>query len=139
MGSPDMSKLAAPAQRAVRASFPGLAISYDDPPKPIVTIAPVHADFGAIEILDDSFELTVYCGSFTHVHISNYDDGISDEERTERIVGSLVEFLADVFSDRLEFWGSHRTGGGCRLRGQPSHLPRILRGESAVRWSGSNE
>jgi hypothetical protein len=134
-----MSKLAAPVQRAIGANFPGLTISYDEPPRPIVTIEPVSAHFGPIEIVDDDFEITVNCGRFTHVHISNYDDGISPEERTERLVESLLEFLTDVFSDRLDFWGTHLGGGGCRLRDQPSILPRILGGQGVFTWSGTDQ
>jgi hypothetical protein len=109
-----MSETAVLAQREVRAAFPGLTLSYSEPPAPIITVAPACSDFGAIEILDGEFEFTVYCGRFTHAHVANQDDGILSHKPSERVVERLLEFLTDLFTDRLESWGSH--GGGCALR-----------------------
>ena len=131
-----MSKLGDAAKAAVRENFPDIQARYDELPAPIVTIQPTHPDFGAIEILDADQEITVTCGNFTHVHLDNYDEGISTQERERRIVARLVSFLADVFSDRMEFWGSHRGMGGCRARGSQGAVSRALVGTTAFVWSG---
>jgi hypothetical protein len=94
-----------------------------------VVFLAAHRDVGDIEIQDDGNELTVTVGKFTHTHFANYDEGISDSERAERIVNDLVAFLEDVFADRVEFFGSHRTGGGFRPRGAES-------GSDLYVWSG---
>ena len=131
-----MSHLSEKTREAVQLNFPGVSTSYGESPDPIVTIDAIHPAFGRIEVVDDKFELTVYCGNFTHVHLSNYEKGISSEERDKRIVADLVEFLADVFSDRMEFWGSHRGGGGCRVRGSESSLSQHVMEGDIIRWSG---
>jgi hypothetical protein len=111
-----MSELTTLAKHAVQENFPDLAVSFGEPPNVIVTVAPKHPEFGPIEVMDDEVEFTVYCGRFTHVHLSNYDDGITPAERRGRLVESLIAFLREVFADRMVFWGSHRGGGGCRQR-----------------------
>lgn len=131
-----MSELTELTRQAVRDSFPGLIVSHGGESGGIITIPPVHPEFGALEVLDDEDELTVHCGRFTHVHLSNYDEGISREERHRRIVARFVEFLRNVFADQYEFWGSHRGGGGCRLRGTQGLVSRVLIGEAAFTWSG---
>jgi hypothetical protein len=131
-----MSNLSDMTKEAVRLNFPDSIVNYGDSPAPVVTIAPVCPEFGAIEIIDDEFELTVSCGNFTHVHLSNYDDGISTDERERRIVASLVAFLSDVFADRYEFSGSHRGGGGCRIRGSQGAVSTLLLGSATFAWSG---
>ncbi len=109
---------------------------YGESPDPIVTFDAIHPDFGRLEVADDQFELTIYCGNFTHIHLSNYEKGIPSEERDERIVADLVAFLADVFADRVEFFGSHRGGGGCRVRGAQGSLPPFLSEGEIFTWSG---
>jgi hypothetical protein len=131
-----MSNLSDMTKEAVRREFPDLRVSFGEPPDPIVTIAPMHPDFGTIEVIDEEVELTVNCGNFTHGHLSNYDEGISTDERDKRIVASLVTFLSDVFADRVEFWGSHRGGGGCRLRGSQGRVSRLVIGGATFTWSG---
>jgi hypothetical protein len=131
-----MSHLSEETRKAVQLTFPNVRISYGESPDPIITFHAIHPDFGSIEVVDDGFELTVYCGNFTHIHLGNYDKGSSREERDKRIVADLVEFLAAVFSDRMEFWGSHRGGGGCRLRETQSSLPELVSGGGIFTWSG---
>jgi len=131
-----MSKLSQATKHAVAHNFPSLALTYGEEPDPIVTIAPAHPDFGPIEVMDDEFEITVNCGRFTHVHLSNDDEGIDQEERNRRIVAALISFLRDIVADRMEFWGSHRGGGGCRLRGSQGPFSKLIFGPPTFVWSG---
>jgi len=132
-----MSELTTLARQAVRAAYPDLATSYGEPPDPIITIPPAHPEFGPLEIMDDEIELTVNCGRFTHVHLSNYEEGITSEVRARRIVADLVEFLGDVFADRMEFWGTHAGGGGCHLRDASPGISRFwVRSREVFTWSG---
>lgn len=132
-----MTTLSALAKHAVQVNFPGLAMSYGEPPEAIITVEPVHPDFGPVEVLDDEVELTVHCGRFTHVHLSNFDEAITPEERNARIVADLIDFLRDVFADRVEFWGSHRSGGGCRVRHSQGPVSQFLGvADAEFTWSG---
>jgi hypothetical protein len=83
-----------------------------------VTFVAAHTDFGDIEIHDDGHELTVVFGRFTHSHVGNYDEGINESERAERIADQCVCLLDDVFAERVEFFGSHQEGGGFGPRGE---------------------
>jgi hypothetical protein len=87
-----------------------------------VVIPAVSESFGNIEILDEGEELTIYFGHFTHSHFSN------------PLVA--VACLHDVFSDKLEFYGSHKAGGGFSLRGSNPKGSATERDTQV--WSGHN-
>ena len=134
-----MSDLSKQTKKALQHRFPHSAVTYDEGPGPIATIAPIYPEFGVVEVIEGADELTVNCGNFTHVHLSNYDEGISPEERNQRVVASLIDFLSDVFADRIEFWGSHRGIGGCRRReSQDPGLEFESKGATFT-WSGPTE
>lgn len=96
----------------LRRHFPDRPFQPGTPPNSVLTFPAKHPDVGAIEIHDDGNELTLYLGNFTHSHISNYDEGISDDDKAKEIIESAVAFLSEVFNDRVIFWGSHKGGGG---------------------------
>jgi hypothetical protein len=99
-----------------------------------VTFPAAHPDFGDIEIQDDGHELTVSFGRFTHSHVANYDEGISEAERAERIAEECTSLLEDVFADRLEFFGSHEKGGGFGPRGERHDF--LAQKGAVFVWSG---
>jgi hypothetical protein len=94
---------------------------------PAATFPAIHPEVGDLVIQDDGDELTVYVGNFTHVHFDNVDDTLA--------------FLEDVFADRMEFFGSHLGGGGCRKRaGKPRGVvSKALLGRRTYVWSGPVE
>lgn len=104
----------------------------------IVVFPAKHSDVGNLEVYDDGDELTVYVGSFTHVHFNNYDEGLTEAERAERIAGDVVGFVEDILADRIEFYGSHHGGGGCRYRDEqpPGLLSMLAHGKKKYVWSG---
>jgi hypothetical protein len=85
--------------------------------EPAATFPAVHPDVGDLVIRDDGDELTIYVGNFTHVHFDSVDETLT--------------FLDDVFADRMEFFGSHLGGGGCRHR-----TAKALLGTRTYVWSG---
>lgn len=104
----------------------------------LVVFPAAHPEVGAVEIYGDEDELTVVLGRFTHTHFGNFDEGLTEPERSERIAHDVEEFLADLFADKIELYGSHLGGGGWRSvdekpRGFVSRL--ILGGKTYV-WSG---
>ncbi len=120
------------------ANFPNRAMRLTPDHAPEVVFPAAHPDVGDIEIHDDGDELTVVLGKFTHTHFGNYDDDISEAERAEKICHAVVEFLQDVFTDQIEFYGSHKGGGGCQLRGRKpcGLLSRASLGGQTFVWSG---
>lgn len=97
-----------------------------------------HPDVGDLEIFDDGNEVTVLIGRFTHAHFDCYDKGVSESEKVTRICDDVVDFLEELFADRLELYGSHSRGGGCRaIRGKKRGvLSRALFGRDSFVWSG---
>ena len=105
---------------------------------PFAVFPAAHPDVGDIAISDEGDEVTVALGNFTHCHFANYDQGIDDAARVRRIGESQVEFLEDLFADRIEMYGSHRGGGGSRrISAEPRGvLSKALFGRKTYVWSG---
>jgi hypothetical protein len=102
----------------------------------VVTFPAKHAAVGSVEVHDDAEELTVYAGSFTHLHFSSYDSSLSKQQAAERIADDALLFLIKLFEDRIVMWGSHAGRGGCYEReAGPSSIFSFSRGQEYV-WSG---
>jgi len=79
-----------------------------------------NADIGKIEVQRDEHddkESIVSIGEITHGHFNCYEDELSGEEKQQRVVNNVMNFLESIFLDRIEFYGSRGSGGGWRLRG----------------------
>jgi hypothetical protein len=121
----------------LRDKFPERGLRLDPNARAFAVFPAIHPEVGDIEICDDGDELTVMVGNFTHYHLGNHDEGIDDQERQRRIIKTLVEFLDELFSDQVEMYGSHATGGGFGRRGHRSgkHGWMLLSRRTYV-WSG---
>ena len=121
----------------LKEEFPEREFQFSNPPGPAVTIPPDCAEVGAIEIYDEDDELTLYLGRFTHTHFSPYNyTGFSEDELVAELVEDTVQFLQDVFSDKVVFWGAHESSGGTyRIDRPPSKSP-IKRWGPRYVWSG---
>jgi hypothetical protein len=121
----------------LKSRFAGRPVTVGSPPGPIATFPAAHPDVGDLVIHDDGDELTLYVGNFTHVHFNNYDEALAEEERSQRIAEELVAFLEDVFAERVEFFGSHGGGGGCRGRTKERVVvSKLFFGAQTYVWSG---
>lgn len=89
--------------------LPSLEIRTGAPDRSIV-IPAAHQAVGEVTIVDDGDEFTVYIGTITHGHFSDYD-AATPEERARTIVDSLVWFLEDLVADRVLIWRSNGSGG----------------------------
>lgn len=69
---------------------------------------------GNIEVQDDLHELIVSVGNFTHGHFDCYNDSLSQEQQHKEIADDVLAFLADVFTDKIEFYRAAHGGGGWR-------------------------
>ena len=118
--------------------FSGRPIVIGTGSQPTATFPAVHPDVDDLIVQDDGDELTIYVGRFTHVHLGNYDEGVTENEREQRIVEETLAFLDDIFADRIEFFASRFGSGGCRKRdGKPRGVvSKLLLGPRSYVWSG---
>lgn len=97
----------------------------------------IHHNVGDLKIHDDGDEITIYAGSFTHGHFSNYEKDLSREEAAKKISEDVIAFLEATFADKVVFWGSH-AGGGWRRFNEPQK--QICRDPAEIKgkyvWSG---
>jgi hypothetical protein len=121
--------------------FPNRGLVLKFHPHPSAIFPAVHPQVGDLVISDEGSEITVYVGNFTHVHYDVYVDGISEEERAKQISGQVIQFVEDIFAERMEFYGSHEGGGGCRVRGRKPHdiSAKLSAGKRMYVWSGPIE
>jgi len=95
----------------IETNFPALKFSIDKKHKTI-SIPAKTKNLGNIVIQDDSSELTVYVGNFTHWHASCYEESFDEKEKAKYIASEVTEFLTDLFNDKIVMWGSNEQGGG---------------------------
>lgn len=81
-------------------------------PNPCAVFPGHHPGIRSVSIYDDGYELTVCIDDLTHGHFAIYDDQLTEIERDNRVVDSVVEFLVALFSDRVVVWGQANSGGG---------------------------
>jgi len=72
----------------IKITFPELNFSIDEKDKSI-TIPSKSIDVGDIVIIDDSVEMTIYVGNFTHWHASCYEESLNAEKKEKLIVAKL--------------------------------------------------
>jgi hypothetical protein len=119
----------------LRERFADRGLQVGVPPEPCAVFTAINPDVGDIVISDDGFELTLEAGRFTHSHFYNYDQDLSETEKAERISEDVVQFLDDLFADRIVLWGSNDSSGGWYPRDEPRSGFWSGRGELYV-WSG---
>jgi hypothetical protein len=119
----------------LRNYFPSHGLQVGVPPDPCALFPAIHPEVGDIVISDEGYELTLEAGRFTHSHFSNYDQKLSEAQRAERISDDIVQFLDDLFGDRIVLWGSHDSRGGWYPRDEPRSEFRRGDGQLYV-WSG---
>jgi hypothetical protein len=95
----------------LRSHFPDLRFTGPSGQPAQITIPASHPEVGEVVLRDDEEEITAYLGHFTHRHFSNYED-IPAAEKEKIIAENVINFLDDLFEDRIIMWGSHRGMGG---------------------------
>jgi hypothetical protein len=121
---------------ALASTFPRLQYQVGDSPNPIVVIKAIHPSIGDLVIWDEGDEALLSIEGVTHGHLASYDDG-TPEERTIATVKIVVEFLKDLFDDRVVLWRSFGGAvGGWKVYESRAAIPK--RGLAAERfvWSG---
>ena len=124
------------------AAFPPLGISVDAMTEagPAVAVFPAaHPEVGDVVVYDREDEAVIFLGHYAHAHISNFDESLDANAKTEAIATEVVEFLRGVFADEVIFYGNRRGGGwGARSR-KRGLLSKFFFGERTYVWSGPLE
>lgn len=117
-------------KKELEIQFPQLKFTSNDIEK-LITISPMHKDVGNIEIQDDIDELSIFVGNFTHWHAGYYDKESGSEEQINNTVSEVIEFLRDMFNDKIFMWGNAMNGGGFEYIDEGFSTK-----ESGLVWSG---
>lgn len=77
----------------------------------------MHPEVGNLTIWDDGDAATIEIGDITHGHFNPYDDSLTSDQLAERVTEEVIDFLHDLFADRVLLWKSPdgRSGGWQRL------------------------
>ena len=118
----------------LRERYPDRGLVEGRPPDPVARFPGVHPGIRGASIYDDGSEFTLVIEDVTHGHFGEYAEGLSDAEHARRVVGQVVEFLDDLFADRVVVWGRADTCGGWYTLGTSADS--LPRGSPAFVWSG---
>lgn len=95
----------------LKSSFPDLLFLVNEKDS-CISIPAKNEEVGGVTIYDDSRELTVEVGNFTHWHASCYEGSFSEKEKINDVVSQVVDFLSDLFEEKIIMWRSVEAGGG---------------------------
>jgi hypothetical protein len=96
-----------------------------------------HPAVGELAICDDDTEATIHLGELTHSHFNPYDAALSREEVAHRVVDDVVEFLHELFSDRVLIWSAPDGKSGGWQRPFENIVPGDAPlGQNSFVWSG---
>jgi hypothetical protein len=98
----------------LRARFADKGLVVGSPPDPIAAFPARCAEVGDLRIYDDGEEVTLSIDKVAHTHVNPYDEAKSMNEVAQWVTDYVVEFLGDLFADRVLLWavdGGKRMGG----------------------------
>lgn len=87
-----------------------------------------HLQPGEVIVFDDEEELTAYFGEITHIHLADYAQGVSADERIAATVKLTLDTLRDFFTERAEV--------GVMPNGVGQYGPRGTCSGDVFLWSG---
>ena len=120
----------------LRDRFRNQGLQIGSSPDPIAVFPPAHPSIGEISIMDEGGEVLVYIGNITHSHFNTYDETLTPEQKVEAVSAMVINFLEDLFKDRVLLWGSAKGRGGSfhQFKGVvPDDIPKE---EKLFVWSG---
>ncbi len=96
-----------------------------------------HPDVGQLHIMDDGCEATIFVGEITHSHFNPYDSELNQEGIDLAVTESVLDFLEDVFADRMLLWKARNGGsGGCQSLGFEEVSKELIEKADCYVWSG---
>jgi hypothetical protein len=105
------------------ARFPDRGLRLHQGKEPVASFPAAHPEVGDLRIDDDDDELTVSVGQLTHGHFTPRNYQLASQENEEELIERVLEFLDEVFRDRIEFWTAGKSGGW-HPRGEEPLAPR---------------
>ncbi len=120
----------------LRSRFARMEIRFGTPPEPIAVFAAAHPQVGEVSVFDAGEEARVHIGRIAHAHFCGLPKADTEREQLENTTEDVVDFLAELFSDRVVLHESTdgRTGGWKRLAAY--ERPIATEGMRLYRWSG---
>lgn len=117
--------------------FPDLGMTMQTEPCPTAVFPPVHPDIGPVTVSDECDEITIEIGGFTHNHYNRFGFDLSERERVLAITEDVLDFLQQLFNDRVLLYRNTReVYGGCRVLGPDEDIPPAGKGVEYFLWSG---
>ena len=115
------------------ARFPERGLRLHEGKEPVASFPAAHPEVGDLRIDDDGDELTISVGQLTHGHFAPGNNQRPVHEKEEELIERVLEFLDQVFHDRIEFWTAGKSGGWHPRGGKP-----LASGPNTRRflWSG---
>ena len=103
---------------------------------PIIRFPGIQAEVGDVTIHDDGNEATIFVEHISHRHVRAYNDTLSIEQRDNIITEDEIEFLQELFSDRILLFTTpgNRIGGWMNLDEIDGPVP-IIGERSYFLWS----
>jgi hypothetical protein len=121
---------------AIKERFSDIPFFFDEPPKPVASLRSPCKALGGVEICDDGDEATVYLTNATHGHFTCDDEGLTEEQREQRIVSKVIEFLEALLKDRIVVWRFlGGIAGGWRLFRADEPVPKPSMARQQFLWS----
>ena len=122
---------------ALRGAFPDRGLLTPESGELVAEFPPLCPEVGRLLVYDDGDEAMVAIENITHHHVNPYNETLTKEERYNWIRDSVMEFLADLFADRVLLWSVNqgKGGGGWRIPFEgvvPDDLPS---GAEAFVWT----
>ena len=111
----------------LRARFGDKGLVVGSPPDAIAWFPASCAEVGDLRIHDDGDEVTIYIDNVTHGHVNPYDEAKSADDVAQWITDYVVEFLDELFADRVLLWAvdGGKSMGGWRM-GFRGEIPRTV-------------
>jgi hypothetical protein len=123
--------------RELNDRFPGRGMRTGVPPDPIAVFPAMHPEVGEVKIWDDGDEATIEIGRITHGHMNPYGASMSEDEVAREVTRQVVEFLEDLFTDRVLLWVSaDGRSGGWKVLSDTVETSDPPRGTCIFVWSG---
>jgi hypothetical protein len=87
-------------------------VSIGLPPNPVAVFQAQHPSVGDLVIWDDGDEVTIAIGEITHGHFNPYNPELDQEEIEKEVTEEVLDFLEDIFADKIQLWKSREGGSG---------------------------
>jgi hypothetical protein len=119
---------------ALRARFPDRAFRSGSASTEVATFSAAHPGFGDLTIHDEGHEATIVLGTLMHTHIDASHSRHAAQGNERAVVEEVLEFLDDLFADRIVVWCiAGKSGGYYYVGGKSEHVPQDAK---VFVWSG---